>query len=360
MEVLSQYFEETPTNFSQLKKQLNEKNIIIKENTNLGLFLLKYNKELCEMTDPLVQQCRGLVGRIDNLSLVCLPPIKSEKLEQFTNNINWEDIEIEEFVDGTMINMFYYNEEWLISTRSKIGANCRWIGKKNFDILFSESNGDLDWDLLDKQCYYTFVLTHPENRIVKEYSEPSLVLVQVGRVLDGKNELLELRDQNIGIPTPTTYNINNLNEAIVFTNNQTYDFQGLVLKNGNRRSKIRNAKYNYARSLKSNTNNLCFLYFYLKKNMFDYDYLKFYPEHKEYFEKYNNNFEDLVTRVFENYKNYHMMKKISIQDMPFRLRPLCYEIHGIYLSRKENITPEHVKNYLVSLPIPRILFSLKI
>ena len=47
------------------------------------------------MTDPLVQQCRGLVDRIDNLSLVCLPPIKSKKLEQFTNNINWEDIEVQ-------------------------------------------------------------------------------------------------------------------------------------------------------------------------------------------------------------------------------------------------------------------------
>ena len=41
MEVLSQYFEETPTNFSQLKKQLNEKNIIVKENTNLGFIFIK-------------------------------------------------------------------------------------------------------------------------------------------------------------------------------------------------------------------------------------------------------------------------------------------------------------------------------
>ena len=209
--------------------------------------MLKYNKETCDMSDPLVNQCRGLVGKIDSLQLVCLPPIKSEKLESFTNSVEWHETQVEEFIDGTMINMFYHNDEWLISTRSKIGANCRWIGKKNFDILFAESNSNLDWDLLDKQCYYTFVLTHPENRIVKEYTEPSLVLVQVGRIMDGKNELLDLQDQNIGIPTPKTYTMTCLNDAIIFANNQAYDFQGLVLKNGERRSKIRNAKYNYAK-----------------------------------------------------------------------------------------------------------------
>ena len=38
MEVLSQYFEETPTNFSDFKKKLFEKNIIVNENSKLGLF----------------------------------------------------------------------------------------------------------------------------------------------------------------------------------------------------------------------------------------------------------------------------------------------------------------------------------
>ena len=95
--------------------------------------------------------------------------------------------------------------------------------------------------------------------------------------------------------------------------------------------------------------------------MFDYDYLKFYPEHKEYFEKYNNNFEDLSYTCFlKTIKLSYDEKNKYSRYAIYKTRPLCYEIHGIYLSRKENITPEHVKNYLVSLPIPRILFSLKI
>ena len=134
-----------------------------------------------------------------------------------------------------MINMFYNKDSWLIATRSSIGANCRWIGTKNFSKLFEESDNRLDYDLLDKDYFYTFVLTHPDNRIVKEYTEPDIVLVQVGRVVDGKVELLDLEDQNIGVRIPIKYNEACLNDAISFVNNQDYNFQGLVLKKGNDR-----------------------------------------------------------------------------------------------------------------------------
>lgn len=360
MEIFSEYFDEKPKTFLDLKTKLLEKNLVVKENKQLGLFLVKYDKTQCDMTDLLVQKCRGLVGKIEDLSLVCLPPTKSQKLESFVEASSWEKIEQEEFVDGTMINMFYLNDKWLISTRSNIGANCRWIGNKNFSTLFEESNGKLDYDLLDKDYFYTFVLTHPDNRIVKEYKEPDLVLVQVGRIVNGKVEFLELEDQNIGIRTPIKYNEMCLNDAISYVNNQDYNFQGLVLKSGQNRSKIRNLKYNYARSLKSNTNNLCYLYFYLKQNMFVDDYLRFFPEQTETFKKYEEQFDDLINRIYENYRNYHVTKSLkNINDMQFRLRPICYELHGIYIKTKKTITIDNVYNYMLGQEIPRILFTLK-
>ena len=360
MEIFSEYFDETPKTFLDLKDKLQEKKLVVKENKTLGLFLVKYDKTQCDMTDPLVQKCRGLVGKTDDLSLICLPPVKSQKLESFVENVQWDTIEQEEFVDGTMINMFYLNDKWLISTRSNIGANCRWIGSKNFSTLFEESHNKLDYDLLDKQYFYTFVLTHPDNRIVKEYTEPDIILVQVGRIVNSKVELLDLEDQNIGVRTPVRYSEGSLNDAISFVNNQDYNFQGLVLKNGNNRTKIRNLKYNYARSLKSNTNNLCYLYFYLKQNMFVDDYIRFFPEHTNLFKQYEQKFDDLVKRIHENYINYHVNKSLkNINDMPFRLRPICYELHGNFKKTKKPISMDIVYNYMLSLEIPRILFTLK-
>ena len=125
-------------------------------------------------------------------------------------------------------------------------------------------------------------------------------------------------------------------------------------------SKIRNLKYNYARSLKSNTNNLCYLYFYLRQNMFVEDYLRFFPEHTELFKNYEEKFDTLVNSIYDNYKNYHVNKSLkNINDMKYRLRPICFELHGIYIKTKKAITIDIVYNYMLSLEIPQILFTLK-
>ena len=86
MEIFSEYFDETPQTFLDLKEKLQEKNLVVKENKKLGLFLVKYDKSQCDMTDPLVQKCRGLVGKTEDLSLVCLPPTKSQKQTFFLKN----------------------------------------------------------------------------------------------------------------------------------------------------------------------------------------------------------------------------------------------------------------------------------
>ena len=70
---------------------------------------------------------------------MCVPPFKSIKFEEFSlYNPQLSSTIYEEFFDGTMINLFWYGE-WMISTRSKIGANCKWFSNKTFHQLFSES-----------------------------------------------------------------------------------------------------------------------------------------------------------------------------------------------------------------------------
>ena len=87
----------------------------------------------------------------------------------FSQNIpldKWLEVNIEEFVDGTMINCFNHNDSWHISTRSFIGANCKWYSHKKFNEMFEEAKGDMDFSKLNPNICYTFVLKHPENRIV--------------------------------------------------------------------------------------------------------------------------------------------------------------------------------------------------
>ena len=93
---------------------------------------------------------------------------------------NWHNVTVEEFIDGTMINLFYH-DKWTISTRSCLYADCNWYSNKKFNTMFEEAekNYKIDYNLLNKNYCYTFVLQHPENRIVTEYIEPKIILVQI-------------------------------------------------------------------------------------------------------------------------------------------------------------------------------------
>ena len=94
---------------------MDDNGIVTREYTELGLEILKYNKNNCDMTDTVARECRGLVREIETKKIICMPPIKSQEMDEFFRDRKLGARVIEEFIDGTMINMFYYKEDWYIS-----------------------------------------------------------------------------------------------------------------------------------------------------------------------------------------------------------------------------------------------------
>ena len=78
-----------------------------------------------------------------------------------------------------MINVFKHNNVINISTRSNIGANCKWVGSKTFNLLFNESMNIDDLNTIEEGYSFSFLLQHPENKIVKEYIQPNCILTMV-------------------------------------------------------------------------------------------------------------------------------------------------------------------------------------
>ena len=360
------------TAYPETEQILQNKGLIVKKNDELGLFIVKYNKEKCDMSDSDVQKCRGLIMEIGTNKVVCIPPFKSLGLSQFSNVIpNLSETIYEEFIDGTMINLFNYNGKWIISTRSNIGANCRWFSNKTFEELFNDSTSNLNYDKLDPTISYTFVLQHPDNRIVKNYTNPEYTLVVARKINQDTNEyidlnLLELQThlQSLGVEVniPRRYKFDDFMLAMDYVNNQKYDFQGLIMKYNGFRSKIRNTKYNHVKNLKGNTRNMKYTYLSLRQNNGLKSFLEFFPEYEQEFLEYRNQFHGMTNDFWNCYKTYYISpSKISLnkKTMPFQFRPLCYELHGRYLSRKhENykITWTEIKNYINCLPPAKQLF----
>lgn len=350
--------------FDSIKVVLSELNLNVRKYDNLDLFLIKYHRDADNMDNEDVQKCRGLIANLKG-DLVCLPPIKSMELIPFMDTLGdgetlETNVSIEEFVDGTMINLFYYGESWHISTRSNIGANCRWYSKKHFSELFAESSS-LDFETLDKETTYSFVLKHPENRIVTAYSEPSITLVSARKIVDKvvvDCDIYQLNEK-LNVAVPIKYEFDNLEDIIKYVQSQDYQFQGVVLKNGMYRTKIINSNYNYAKNLRGNSQNTKFLYFDLRQKQIVQEYLRFFPEFREMFESYNKEYLDLLNKIFHSYQNYHVKKQFkNIKDMDFVSRPFCYELHGEHIKNKIIVTRPFVLNYMNNVPPARIVFAL--
>jgi hypothetical protein len=345
-------------------RYLLEKGIVYNINADLNLNILKYDRKNpnCDLNDPFTRVCRGLV--IDNTTreIVCFPPEKSINFQNlFQPGTDFSGVGIEDFIDGTMINLFNYNNQWHISTRSRIGANCSWLGNKSFNEMFEDAKDNLDYSKLETDKCYTFVLRHPENRIVMQYNKADLVFVQVRdlntlNILNIYDYAEMLKSKGVEVQLPKRHSFKNIDEITKYISDMDWQEQGLVFKIGNNRSKIRNQKYNYVKSMRGNNPKVFYNYLELRNNKMIKEYLHYFPEYSEEFQGYRDEINRMTNLLHKCYMNYRIHKSIQYDTIPYELRPLMYELHGHHLNHNVKITFEHVRNYFNALPIKKIIF----
>lgn len=118
--------------------------------------------------------CRGLV--VDNNNKIvarCLPKFFNYSELQL-NQLPNEDFVIYDKLDGSYINLFWYEGQWIVTSRGSFDSDQSRLAK---DII---SNRIVLDQYLDKTCNYIFELIHPDNRIVVDYGlKQDLVLLAI-------------------------------------------------------------------------------------------------------------------------------------------------------------------------------------
>lgn len=345
-----------------LQKYSLEKGILFTQDAELGLTILRYNREHenCSFNDSFTRFCRGLIYENETRNIVCFPPEKYVPLENFEYP-DFSELVVENFEDGTMINMFFYQDSWHISTRSKIGAHGTWFTQKKFSDMFTEAKGNLDFGKFETNYTYTFVLRHPENRIVTHYAIADLVLVQVRDIHNSllvNNYMVKqvLVERGVHINIPVLYNFTDMEQLKHHVSQMNFEQQGIVVKYGNQRSKIRNEKYQMVKSMRGNTPNLFYNYLELCKMNDVGKYLKYFPEFGEIFHQYRYQINGMIRCIHISYMNYRVKKAITLEDVQYEIRPLLYELHGHHITNGIRITPDYVRSYFMSLPTKKIIF----
>jgi hypothetical protein len=319
---------------------------------NLMIIKRKYGSPYSENTLWL-NYCRGLVIDYVNHKIVFYPPIKSKEIRSFKDFVDIPtSSNYTELIDGTMINLFNYQGNWLQSSRSNIGCKNKWLSDINFSQMFSECSSKLDYNNFNKEYTYSFVMRHTKNRIITPIKENQLYLVEVRN-----------KDNKVVLPIPECENNSYLVCKDIIRENlreNIFDhiYKGFTVTSNGIRYKWLTTECKFIEMIKPNTNNPLLNYLTLRNSGHLTNYLKLFPEERFKFNVYRNKVHELTRGLYQFYKNVFVYKQIEKTDIPFALNPLIYDIHGIYLKEKQGISWERIKQYIHELEPKKICFAI--
>jgi hypothetical protein len=309
-------------------------NLIVKEAGPLNLITYKHDQEFTQRTPAWVRNCKGIILERATNKIVCYT------FDKFVDDFSMlsPNFYVEDAIDGTQIRVFYYADEWHISTTRCIDADkAYWFSGKSFKTLFMEAVNacGLSFDRLNKKCSYSFVLCHPENRIVVKYDKPMLYHV----LTRDMESLLEI-DHDIGVQRPNRYQLSQMDVAKQISAGQMpLQYEGLVVVDdrGNR-LKLQYEEYKMFREIRGNANNLFFNYLNMRKNGLVDMFLAYYSEYTDRIQTYQCDLSKLFNYIYQVYVMRFIKHELDYDSTPEQLRHIIYLIHGEYLKTHHKVS----------------------
>jgi hypothetical protein len=331
---------------------------------------------------------------------ICFSPPKSIPADIFIEKYSIQNlfVVVEEFIEGTMINLFWDEELgiWELATRNTVGANTYFFknnnngNSKTFRIMFLEAciENNVNISLLNKNYCYSFILQHPENRIVIPFVKPELYLIAVYRIVninindnninDKKEVIIKslhldkienlsnkvlkiyLGIENTGIKFPQKIDTTKTSYSELIkmyaSMNMPYDNQGIIIYNKltGERIKIRNPVYEEVRQLRGNQPKLQYQYLVLRHQGKVSQFLKFYPENKKDFSNYRDQVHLFTNNLYNNYISCYIKKEKTLKEFPEQFRTHMYNLHQKYLNELREI-----KGFITNTIVKKFVNDLK-
>ncbi len=352
------------------------------------LAMIRYVKDQSNLALPHVGAFRSVVWNTRTNRPVSVTAFKSETGEGFPSIAAPTDILMEEFVDGVLIGQFWDAdaEKWRIHTRSMMDAECHYFSNRSFATLFHEAivasygvDANPFTDRLEKGVAYSWILQHPENRIVCPVQKPRAVLVAAYRIHDADGALT-VAEVPTGIQTPRQYftksadatvgrmDMTPMLEVIGMVNRTEHDqegsqhgnavsgmvpvdmpgvismiasmrgsvrYQGVVIKSATepfRRWKMRTQVYNTVRKLRGNTARRDYHWVDLWSKGGLEEYLKYFPEERLLANAVIQRWKAVTQTVFRMYVDAFKARTLDRSQIPAKFRPLIYGLHNLYMT----------------------------
>lgn len=290
----------------------------IKEKGNLVLF--NYSQIATDASIPLTKEARGLILEKNNWNVICYGFNRFFNIgESNAAQIDWKSAFATSKEDGTLFFLYYYNDEWHIRTRSTFDAIEAPLDNgqfKNYRQLFDYVLGfypNFNFQNLNKKYTYCLECCSQFNKIVLDYPEPKLY-----HILTRDNSTLEEVNENIGIPKPAHYYLEDEADYKSFVEEMSENHEGIVVQDKyNNRVKIKTQTYFALHHLVANhcitLRKAIFLIWTNEQN----ELLSYFPEFISYFDQVKTQLDQVKTQLDSIQKETEEIKTRSIRKKDF-------------------------------------------
>lgn len=225
------------------------------DHPTLPLSILNYHQIDSQKTHPVVRDCRSLVVNSLTRELV------SRSFRRFYNwgehqeemkAFDWSNFRAFTKEDGSLIQIFNFEGEWVIATRNSFGqGNVGDLQQSWEDLVLEALNLEKKEDLskiLVQGYTYVFELCTPYNQVVRYYNGLHIYLLSIFyRSVEMPWELVAAVADKYGLRTPDVYSFSSYEQiAKWITEKSASDktFEGFVIRDiYNTRYKIKSSTY---------------------------------------------------------------------------------------------------------------------
>lgn len=328
-----------PKTFEEIK---NNCEFCIKENGNL--YMLSFN-ENNDLNDDLVREVNGIILEKDTNKLV---HYSFSKAYDGLSKQDGEDpylkeldkFRVENLVEGTLIKVFYYDNQWIVGTSRNIDAvYSHWGSEKSFKELFLETckkpEVNIDIENLDKNFCYSYILQHPEITIGYDITVPDVIslnkinldTLEVSNLMEGFSQSLSKEE---------------------VLNQVCYNKNFMIITDDNKRIKILSDAYKYAKNLLNNNPNLKWAYLESIQDNNEEEFRRFFPSKSDIFDYVDSKIYDTIETVHNLYI-IKFIKHDKETTVPKRFYKTLGQLHGRYKKTNEKTTKEVIYEHLLDL-----------
>ncbi len=302
--------------------------------------------------DPASDVFRSVVWDVAGNRPLCVAPFRAkEGLPPLNTMLS----ATEDFVDGFMMNAWVSTDGVLhVATRTQIGGDNKFYSEKTFGEMFQECVAASPLKEMEAlrvalnkrreeqsatSAFASFVIQHPEHRVVARVVSPGLNVVHVGTVSEtGFVEISEratnwpqalARLQVPSYPTRQFRGEKEVQELLRRTSVQRgWRWQGLVFKDGQGgRWRLRTPTYTMMRELRGSEATAMDRFFRLREAKKVTDYLKHYSEDRNTFWEFEQKLRARTADVLSAYVDVHKAHAVKFKELPEALRPAVFMLH---------------------------------